>query len=248
MFDTRTDRVLFDMFTENTGIHGMDSGGSFGRHWQRNQTKTFDEFMNTPDGIHHYDPENPENSYFTISTFHYLRKNLSVSDGTIALTQQWREWIDTMPKGEYYYNSGNGLWDFLETQVPEVLAELNHDTDYPVPGDNTYNAETFLDQDFQFWTIGGEEFDPVIVALSIHNGADIRGGYTDLVFFEADHDYWVHGVTDLSLECPKCHESGYISGFYDEAWEYIDNPFFNLSKGCPNGCGPLVVTTTKFEI
>ena len=31
-----TAQVIHDMLTERTGIHMMDSGGSCGRHWQRN--------------------------------------------------------------------------------------------------------------------------------------------------------------------------------------------------------------------
>ena len=29
------------MLTENTGKHMLDSGGAYGRHWERNQKKSF---------------------------------------------------------------------------------------------------------------------------------------------------------------------------------------------------------------
>ena len=37
-----TKEVLKEMLTENTGIHLLDSGGVYGRHWERNQGRDFD--------------------------------------------------------------------------------------------------------------------------------------------------------------------------------------------------------------
>ena len=36
---TQTQQAIFEMLTENTGKHFLDSGGDNGRHWQRNQKK-----------------------------------------------------------------------------------------------------------------------------------------------------------------------------------------------------------------
>ena len=38
--------IIYKMLTENTGTHFLDSGGSSNRHWQRNQVKTLDDFIN----------------------------------------------------------------------------------------------------------------------------------------------------------------------------------------------------------
>jgi len=236
---TKTDSVLHAMFTENTGIHGMDSGGSTGRHWQRWQGVTLEAALAMPDGMHDYNTNTPEYSVFWISSFHYLRKNLTVTSQSEDLTKRFREFVESKTVGDSYYNSAATLEDFLEIEFPGV--EPN--------GWLTYNYDSFLDQDFSWYEIRqGREFDPVLVALSIHGGADIRGGYTDYVFFEAEHSYWVHGITDIHLECPKCIESGFISGMTDEYWEYTDNAFFNLAKGCPNCQGELTVFVDKFEI
>ena len=32
----KTERKLAEMLKENTGIHMLDSGGAYGRHWQLN--------------------------------------------------------------------------------------------------------------------------------------------------------------------------------------------------------------------
>ena len=40
------EQTIFEMITENTGSHMLDSGGAYGRNWQRNQGKTIDDFKN----------------------------------------------------------------------------------------------------------------------------------------------------------------------------------------------------------
>ena len=36
----KTIEVIYSMLIENTGTHGMDSGGDSGRHWQAHQEST----------------------------------------------------------------------------------------------------------------------------------------------------------------------------------------------------------------
>lgn len=250
---TATDRKLYEMITENTGIHGMDSGGSSGRHWQRNGLLSLEDFVNGPEGFHDYDP-NPEFRSLSVSTFHYLRKHLTYTEFTAALTKEFREWIDTTPKGDHYYNTGYSV-DYwirnVEDQWPgnEWLAQYGVNVDYPLNEYLTYNYDNQLDQDFVHLDIGNvENFQPIIVALSTHNGADIRGGYSDFVFFEAKHGYWSNGIQDIEVECPKCHEHGSIAGMVDEFWQYLEGPFLNITKGCPNGCDtPLTVFTADMN-
>lgn len=52
---------------------------------------------------------------------------------------------------------------------------------------NTYNGESSLTQTLQFITLG-DTYDSNIIALSVHNGADVRGGYTDYKIFEIETD------------------------------------------------------------
>lgn len=236
---SKTDNELFMLFKENTGIHLLDSGGSSGRHWQNWQGAKLEAALVMPEGFHHYDKTTPEYSYFTLSSFHYLRKNLRVTQRAESLTKNFVKFVMSKPVGSAYYNSDKTLTEFLELVFPRTEVE----------GYLTYNYENFLDQDFKWYELKqGDEFEPKIIALSIHGGADIRSGYTGYVFFEANHSYWAHGITDLILECPKCKETGFISGYVDEYWQGIDNPFFNLKKGCPNCQGQLTVYTEKLEI
>ena len=41
-----TEQVIYNMLTENTGTHFLDSGMANGRHWQKNQVKTLEDFKN----------------------------------------------------------------------------------------------------------------------------------------------------------------------------------------------------------
>lgn len=45
---TQTEQIIYEMLTENTGRHMLDSGGDSGRAWQRNQAKSLDDFKNEP--------------------------------------------------------------------------------------------------------------------------------------------------------------------------------------------------------
>ena len=47
---------------------------------------------------------------------------------------------------------------------------------------NSYNGDCDLSQTIQFVHVG-DIYDNDMIALSIHNGCDVRGGYTDYKFF-----------------------------------------------------------------
>ena len=51
MKHTLIERKIYEMLTENTGIHFLDSGGSNGRAWQRNQNIPIEAFKILPDQL-----------------------------------------------------------------------------------------------------------------------------------------------------------------------------------------------------
>jgi len=173
-----TEEVLQSIFTEDTGINLLDSGGTIGRHWQRNATR---EFINKPSAYVEYET-------VRLSTYHYLLKRLEYSH---FQTDQFRYMFpDASNRGmaemvDYILNcglSGGG----------EVF--------------NTYNFDTLLDQDIQFVEFQIEGLAgayQTYVILQVHNGADPRGGYTDPVIFKAN-EYWIYQCNDVSLWCGDC--------------------------------------------
>ena len=42
----KTQELIYEMLTESTGKHFLDSGGDNSRHWQRNQKKSINDFIN----------------------------------------------------------------------------------------------------------------------------------------------------------------------------------------------------------
>ena len=76
----KTDFIIFEMLTASTGSHFLDSGGSGGRHWERNQKKSFDEFLKSHEATLEITVNvNNNEPYFdfTANVFHVLKNNLS---------------------------------------------------------------------------------------------------------------------------------------------------------------------------
>jgi hypothetical protein len=63
--------LIYKMLTENTGAHMLDSGGAYGRNWERNQVKTIEDFENEPEELYTYSKRWNELSR-TVSVYHYL--------------------------------------------------------------------------------------------------------------------------------------------------------------------------------
>jgi hypothetical protein len=64
-------KLIYKMLTENTGAHMLDSGGVYGRNWERNQVKTIEDFENEPEEVYTYSKRWNELSR-TVSVYHYL--------------------------------------------------------------------------------------------------------------------------------------------------------------------------------
>ena len=73
------EKVIFEMLTESTGTHFLDSGGGSGRHWQHNQKRTIVDFQNEPDASLILEPDYPEAE---ISVFHFLTSGAFQLDDT----------------------------------------------------------------------------------------------------------------------------------------------------------------------
>ena len=44
-----TKKIIYEMLTENTGAHFLDSGGAYGRNHERNAKKTINDFEAEPE-------------------------------------------------------------------------------------------------------------------------------------------------------------------------------------------------------
>lgn len=178
--------LVYEMLTESTGQALCDSGDAYGRHWEANQKRTIDDFINEPSVTLDFDVyENgkkrranklSELSY-EISVFHYLTDD---RDGGLELDDVCEEFnnkFDTMDD-----------WDSDIYGVSKKAEKyINRRFDKVGDSFNTYNDDTNLSQVLQGTYL--ELNDDKYVLLQIHQGCDVRGGYTDAKLFKLPAGY-----------------------------------------------------------
>jgi len=167
-------QTLYKMLIANTGRAICDSGGAYGRNWERNQGKTLENFENEApatlaigkwhDGTYSFD--------VTISVFHRItslvESNIYCDEFNSQPVDDWR--------GDFYGVSEAG----------QTWLEDNGFTASDCWGDgfNTYNFDgCLLSQTLQGHILDHESGDKYLL-LQIHGGCDVRGGYTDAKLFK----------------------------------------------------------------
>lgn len=189
----KTEAVIYGMLTENTGTHFLDSGGTNGRLWQRNQQLTLDDFKKQPDAT--IDPEWGDvekslyhhlNSYLTFDEplnahFEAFAKGLP-DEGWLEVIELWLDSLGVDPEGGDFY--GDARWVF-----------------------NSYNFEYWLTQTIQGATFGlnGQGY----LILQVHGGADVRGGYTAPKVFRLEYkDEFILNAESAYFSCsnPECDQ------------------------------------------
>lgn len=163
--------TIYNMMIENTGTHMCDSGGDEGRGWQRNGKLTIKDFESKPEAtmeLSIYGDDKLE-ANATIDLFHYLNQNLELD----SLCNQFNSQPTSNWDSEEFY----GVSDSGE----EMLSCY-----FELKGDNwnSCNWDCPLSQGVQGRTLEHIETGDEYVLLQIHNGADVRGGYTDAKLFK----------------------------------------------------------------
>ena len=172
-----TNEIIYQMLTESTGKNMLDSGGEDNRRWQINQKKSIEDFENEPYLI--LLDQDSDYPYFLKSTYHHLVDSCTYLPNNNQHLAEWIEqdkyhWADN-PEGrslDCMYDIEQYMKEKYELE-PRII--------------NTYNGESSLTQTLQFISLG-DTYESDIIALSIHNGADVRGGYTDYKIFKICED------------------------------------------------------------
>lgn len=165
---TSTEDVLVAMLTENTGRHILDSGGAYGRNFERNAGMTVESAMARPE-VHVETWERDGNTvveYCTLDLFHFLRQRC---DFDADLDAQFREFAMSDEYREEDWFTCLNAW------LDSIGARFKGDSPLYV---NTANGEDCLSQVIQYVMFDHPETDESIAAIVIHGGCDIRGGYT----------------------------------------------------------------------
>ena len=180
---TDTQKLVYAMLTENTGSHMLDSGGAYGRNWERNQAKTIEDFDNeleaTIDKSEWTDKDGKVHTEYerTVSVFHYLSELESdhLCDKFNELNTDCKDW-----DGDFAWGVSQKGADFLELIGMEYKHEFN-----------TYNGDSDLSQILQGSWLEDADGDTYLL-LQIHGGCDARGGYTDAKLFKVEDDWMIH--------------------------------------------------------
>lgn len=179
-----TARKIASMLTENTGRHFLDSGGAYGRNWERNQGRAFEA-----------EPETVVDGRWglnvTHNVYHWLKGRLKYN----SRLQGWFTRFCNRPENEHK-SWFECLDAFMEHMKEKAYREGKEFGGIYCDGDpvtvNTYNHESLLSQVIQYtyW----EDENGGHVFLQIHGGCDVRGGYTKPVAFDVDTN-----MTELAI-------------------------------------------------
>lgn len=214
---TQVQRLVYRMLTECTGRHFLDSGFSNGRHWQRNQKKTIRDFMREPEEKFFADIREATDKHEArvdlnrnVSVFHYLTHSLELDEICDKFNRRNNNPKDWEGGDEDVWGTSRRAWDWL-TENTDVTVK------YTV---NTYNHDSDLSQTLQYSQV--EINDDTYFLIQIHNGADVRGGYTDAKLFKRGS--WSEGIHEYLWEYKSGSEiiEDIKEGYLTEVYEYFN--------------------------
>ena len=159
-----TKEIIANMLTENTGQHMLDSGGAYGRNFERNQSRDFE--AESWGSVEFSQYNGKLDVAATLNVYHWLAERLEYAP---EIQTQFDQFVSQ--DDERRSHSIGDMEDFVaELGGLGIYGEGN-----PITV-NTYNHECLLSQTLQYiyWEIDDEAF----VLLQIHGGCDVRGGYT----------------------------------------------------------------------
>ncbi len=178
-----TEQVLIGMLKENTGRALCDSGDAYGKHWERNQNR---DFLNEPEATVGFSVYNGGLGIeFSRKVFHFLKDRLDFNE---ELNSDFKRFLDN-----------DAGCDF---QAMQEYCDLH---EYDSQMVNTYNGDCNLSQTLQFITFGrsSELYNHNHVLLQIHQGCDVRGGYSTPVVFDLLDECGIYMVSDGAISCPQ---------------------------------------------
>lgn len=188
----------------------LDSGGAYGYQYERNREQGYLKGLN-PVEEYTNDETGERTLEVTIPVYDFLTYNLVKDESTVGLEQQL-----------FHELKSAGIEPY---EIYEVADFLNNDmftgmhVDNKVEYVNTYNYEEYISQTLLYALISnGYDW---FVLLEVHNGCDVRSGYTSPQLFRVkDIDYFVSGMYDRKTEC-DCGLNDYSLYGNDDAMDSV---------------------------
>jgi hypothetical protein len=220
----RTETKLVKMLTESTGAAMCDSGGAYGRNWQRNRMiKDFRELPEINVEINHWRED--FEVLITVDTFHFLTSQLEYDQISKNITASLNhfEKLDAQRDNNWL---GIGE-DFLNQKLIEKYPDI-----WVGNWVNTYNGESSLSQVLHYipfnlsgndyWFESGDSY----MLLHIHQGCDVRGGHTRPVCFKISGESFLN-ENDFDRRCECGGEYSDDCGYH---WYNDDKKTFEPDK------------------
>ncbi len=176
----KLETIIESMLKENTGASFLDSGGAYGRNYERNQKRDFAKEPACEVECHEYNGEVELLIYYNL--YHYLTNFLDYDEDCEKLNKEYNDFCNLFDnKEESWYHCLDKWLDKFDD----------------VRSWNTYNYENILSQVIQGSDFAFEKNQ--YIALQIHGGCDVRGGYTKPVIFKVpEMDYFLMAQNDVS--------------------------------------------------
>lgn len=226
---TKLDEIVAGMLVENTGIHMLDSGGSMGRAWQRNQAAVGDQspaefFENTPVGEWGWPSVAPHPNFregkdpldqraelwVKIGVYHFLTK-AALSDFNEEMDTEFQRFAD-LPENEHSYWLGL-MEDFPEhwaRHVARKRALEEYEEQYG--HDAVVNSDDLISEFYSapYGLYEGEK--PLLVYTYNHDNA-LSQDIQYLIFGHENESYvllQIHGGADArgGLTMPRAFDLG----------------------------------------
>lgn len=181
-----------DMLTENTGRALGDSGGAYGRNWERNQGRDFAAEESATLDVSWHREGAEFRPHVTLSVYHWMNEVLLYDAEADA---RWQAFAAERRADDHELAIMEAYGPWLAEQGHEVGGIYGEGEPLLI---NTYNGECLLSQTLQFLFLSID--DTSYVLLQVHGGCDVRGGYTDAVLFEADESVLYYADATIYAE------------------------------------------------
>lgn len=227
--DKNTAAVLLSMLRENTGRHMLDSGGAYGRHFERNAKLDDDTMQRRPASTmearayQYGDKPTRLELNITHDVFHWLAERVEYMPNLQRLFDWYvrthdadnaKPWLELMTEFADYFvareeRKGRDAGGIYQDGGPFTV--------------NTYNNEDLLSQTLQYIYINSDHYGEFIL-LQIHGGCDVRGGYTAPKLFSCSiEEYSILDNARASVYCTVENEHNWYS---DDGHNFGDNGSF----------------------
>ena len=231
---TLTEKKVFAMLTENTGRHFLDSGGmgggGYGRNWERNQLINIGMFQDLPSQLtsfnvsRSYDYKEEKNG----RNFGQGKLEIELTKPLFRLLVDWTEYDADMQR--QFTRLDNQRPDDSWMSIMDEFATKYHDPDYSEFNEprttNSYNGDCSLSQTIQLTEF--ENFTAHYIALQIHGGCDVRGGYTSPKIFRITEDmFWMWNDGYIMCNNSNCGSNWFTDDGYN--W-YFDGGGQTIDK------------------